>query len=57
MYGRNAGQLWRITCDRRVQSKLVDQPDGELGEDCDRSFDGNWMFPGHVRPAKTTVSL
>lgn len=57
MYGRNAGQLWRITCDRRVQSKLVDQPDGELGEDRDRSFDGDWVLAGHVRPVKPTVSL
>lgn len=50
MYGRDAGQLWRITGDLGVQSELVYHCDGELSKDCDCCFDCYRMLARHMGP-------
>ena len=50
MYRRNAGQLWRVTGDLRVESKLIDHCYSELSEDSNRCFDGDGMLARHVSP-------
>ena len=50
MYRRNAGQLWRVTGDLRVESKLIDHCHSELSEDGNRCFDGDGMLARHVGP-------
>lgn len=57
VYRRDAGQLWRVTGDLVVESKLVDHCDGKLGEDRDCCFDRYGMFSRHMCPVKNGVNL
>lgn len=50
MYGRDAGQLWRITGDLCIQPELIDHRDSELCEDGNCCFDRYGMLARHVGP-------
>ena len=50
MYRGDAGQLWRVTGDLCVESKLVDHRHGELSKDGDCCFDGHGMLARHMGP-------
>ena len=57
MHRRDAGQLWRVTGDLRVESELVDHCDGQLSEDGDCCFDCYGVLARHVSPVEVKVSL
>ena len=53
LYRRDAGQLWRITRDRAVESEFVHHCDSKLSEDGDGGFDCYWMLARHMGPVGT----